>query len=462
MEPVPDNQLCESCSKINILQYFQRAVHSRVDESGFVGPTRDALKLGTVNILYKRSSKCSFCRLVIQAMCNRDCDSDISPEHLVAESQKAQNPIECWLYSYCFAESNLGDVESTKAFRIGIATQMKGEGPCTREERAGDIQLLATDARKAGLSELFYGRIVSTKIDLGLPRSWIRICEREHGTLCEESNTETTSTSPQDLILIDVKRMCLCYPSQQPRYVALSYCWPMTDAFQLSRDTLSEMLEAGSIGRRMKEMPKRIQDAIHLTVDLGENFLWVDALCIVQDSKESKRFQILQMDKIYGSAFLTIVSAASARQSDGIETCEGFPRYNENPDSVKQIVETVQDIHLAVPFDTISMVLTLSRWNSRAWTYEEQLLSKRILYFTGYQVYFQCFCSVFCEDGIAEGSPQRSHICPGSNLYKLGGQSNSDIETDIYGSIHLRRSPYLYPEAALSDYQTYVSGYTSR
>ena len=139
MEPVPDNQLCESCSKINISQYFQRAVHSRVDQSGYAGPTRDALKLGTVDTLHKRGFQCSFCRLVIQAVCYTPIESNLSPERLIAKSQKVLAPIECWLYSYYFADSNPGDIRSPKAFRIGIATQMKGEGPCTQEEHAGDI-----------------------------------------------------------------------------------------------------------------------------------------------------------------------------------------------------------------------------------------------------------------------------------------------------------------------------------
>ena len=64
------------------------------------------------------------------------------------------------------------------------------------------------------------------KIDIELCRSWVDYCERGHGELCEEPNAETGSTTaktPQDLILIDVKRMCLCYAEHPVRYVALNY-----------------------------------------------------------------------------------------------------------------------------------------------------------------------------------------------------------------------------------------------
>ena len=464
MEPVPENQLCETCSKINILLYFQRAIDSRVDRLGFAGPTRDALKLGTVDTLHKRSSQCSFCRLVIQAVCNRRIFSKLSPERLVAKSQKPLAPIECWLYSYCFADNNPDDIRSPKAFRISIATQMKGEGPCTLEEQVGDIQLLATDARKAGLSELFHGRFVSMKIDIELCRSWVGYCEQEHGELCEELDAETGSTTaktPQDLILIDVKRMCLRYAEHPVRYVALSYCWPKSQVFRLTQSILSEMLGADSIKRRMVELPLRIQDAIHITMDLGETYLWVDAVCIIQDVEESKKFQILQMDRIYGAAFLTIVLATSVRAVDDIETYDSFYRYNENPQGRKQIVETVQNVRLAVPFDTVANVVQHSRWDTRAWTYQEELLSKRKLYFTECQVYFKCCCGVFCEDTIGEGCSPSSYVFVGSNLYNLGGPYISNRSHE-FGTSHLRKTPYLNPDDAISDYQDYVSGYTSK
>lgn len=463
MDPVPNHQLCKNCATINIRQYFQHALHSRVDKSNFVGPTKDALKLGTFESLHKRSSECCLCRLVVKAICNRRIGRKRKIESIIAESQKAQTPIECWLYSYCFADSNRGDVKSAKAYRIGIATQMKEEGACACEEHAGDIQLLATDARNLGLSELFHGRSVDTaKLDMELPQSWISHCEREHKELCEKTEAKTLQTAPQDLVLIDVKRLCLCYPPQIPRYVALSYCWPTSDVFRLRQSILSEMLEIGSIERRMTELPLRIRHAIQVAADLGETYLWVDALCIVQDVKEIKKFQILQMNKIYGSAFLTIVSAPSVRTGDDTETCDGFPRYSENPEGLKQIVETVQNLHLAVSFDTVSEVLNTSRWNTRAWTYEESLLSKRRLYFTGCQVYFQCSCSVFCEDGIGEGNSPSLYIFEGSNLYNMGGLDTSEADEVYFGSLHLQRSPYLDPKEAYNDYSSHLVNYTLR
>lgn len=130
MDPVPDHQLCESCTKINILQYFQRAIHSRATRFKYVRPDRDALSRGTFD-------GCCLCRLVVK-ICNRRASTKSTPESIVAASREAQAPFECWLYSYCFADNNPSDGRSTKAFHIGIALQ-KEERPRLVLDHAGDI-----------------------------------------------------------------------------------------------------------------------------------------------------------------------------------------------------------------------------------------------------------------------------------------------------------------------------------
>ena len=176
MDPVPDHQLCESCTKVNILQYFQRAIHSRATQLKYVRPDRDALSLGTFESLVKRRLGCCLCRFVVK-ICNRRALTKSIPESIVVAIREAQAPFECWLYSYCFADNNPGDVRSTKAFRIGIALQ-KEERPRLVLDHAGDIQLLAKDAKRAGLPEFFYRRSVgATIVGMELPRSWTMFCE---------------------------------------------------------------------------------------------------------------------------------------------------------------------------------------------------------------------------------------------------------------------------------------------
>lgn len=117
-------------------------------------------------------------------------------------------------------------------------------------------------------------------------------------------------------------------------------------------------------------------------------------------------------------------------------------------------------MRLAVPFDTSTNRPDSSRWMTRAWTYQEQLLSKRLLYFTETQVYFQCSCSVFCEDSIGEGNPVSAYIFPGSNSWKMGAPYPST--TACFGSFHLKRTQYEHLEDAINDYTNHVERYAAR
>ncbi|XP_044724639.1 uncharacterized protein HRG_02535 [Hirsutella rhossiliensis] len=79
----------------------------------------------------------------------------------------------------------------------------------------------------------------------------------------------------------------------------------------------------------------------------------------------------------------------------------GLPRFNENVKCRPQKAALVRN----------------RRWNTRGWTYQELLLSRRLLFFTDSQVYFQCM----------------------SNLWNPGGPSEGGLQL---GSLHLKRWPF--------------------
>ncbi|KAF8246851.1 hypothetical protein K440DRAFT_503036, partial [Wilcoxina mikolae CBS 423.85] len=93
-----------------------------------------------------------------------------------------------------------------------------------------------------------------------------------------------------------------------PRFVALSYVWGPPP----HRQTVRRNFEPHS--RRLPpctdsedRLPKTIQDAMEVTREMGFRYLWVDALCIVQDDPVEVKTQILQMNKVYGQAAFTII-----------------------------------------------------------------------------------------------------------------------------------------------------------
>jgi hypothetical protein len=79
-------------------------------------------------------------------------------------------------------------------------------------------------------------------------------------------------------------------------------------------------------GLRSKELSGTIADAVELTRQMGERYLWVDQLCIVQDELKMKDQQINSMDKIYRSAALTIVIAVDEPGCGGLPGLDHRPR----------------------------------------------------------------------------------------------------------------------------------------
>lgn len=464
MERKHSQQLCEICKDIDFKQYFQREIGAHVYEDSLVGASKDALRLGLFKDIVEKSSSCPFCHLVASAICRRRTSWTFSPEQQVAANSKQKNEMECWIYSYSYASHDPEKAEAETANRIGVATRICEGFFSSPEDHAGDIQLLADDAWQIGKSRLFHGRVVNAaNLDLKLARGWLRCCENEHGELCAVPRfmRNDPNVEPHSLMVVDVRHLCICYLPSGSRYICLSYCWPPAKPFTLTQATLSQLFHERSLEPRMHELPYTIRDAIQCVSDLGETYLWVDSLCIIQDNEDEKRHQISQMDRIYTFAFLTLVSASSLTEYNNNPRC-GLPRYRKDTRGAQQVIDKVGNLHLAVPFDTLNRCLESSRWLTRTWTYEERILSRRLIYFTETQVYFQCSCSVFCEDGVGENNPVCARIYPASNLWNLDSPYASQDSNSDFGSLQLKRTEYADSEEAIQEYSNHIGAYTMR
>lgn len=141
------------------------------------------------------------------------------------------------------------------------------------------------------------------------------------------------------------------------------------------------------------KLQQSIKDAISITRELGLRFLWIDSLCIVQDSNEDKTKELTIMHEVYSNAYVTIV-AASAKDCD-----EGFLHLRHQlPDNR----DTLNIEPISLPYrlrdGTFDEVIfqpyqgfrpSLEPINSRAWTLQENLLSPRRLIY-GSQLVRQC------------------------------------------------------------------------
>jgi hypothetical protein len=194
--------------------------------------------------------------------------------------------------------------------------------------------------------------------------------------------------------LIDVKARHIVDASKGATYVALSYVWEAKEVakqLMLLKSTYERLTTPGGLSDSHPDIPKTIRDAMVITSTLGFNFLWVDALCIKQDDNADQGRQIGKMDRAYSCAALTIVS------TEPHANCE-IPGLRENTRTPNQVVCQIGKINLVNSLPTLSQALLASRWDTRGWTLQEKVLSKRLLIFTESQVYWLCNATVYAED----------------------------------------------------------------
>lgn len=219
---------------------------------------------------------------------------------------------------------------------------------------------------------------------------WLDECVSTHPK-CESHSTR----APTYFRLIDVRRKRLTVGNIRYRFAALSYVWGQNPNPSKLKAELSniELLERdGGVDTSM--LPATIADAFEVCRQLDIDYLWVDRLCIVQDDNENKQQHFDEMARIYAAAHVVIVVTEGDMDAGipGIRPrLPGIQRQHEI-DGVVFINEIPGFIPLAFH----------SEWDNRAWTYQESVFSRRRLYFTPAQVFFECDEWTCHEDHTAE------------------------------------------------------------
>ncbi|KAF2032788.1 HET-domain-containing protein, partial [Setomelanomma holmii] len=230
------------------------------------------------------------------------------------------------------------------------------------------------------------GRRVTSHIDNNLLNQWLSTCEQKHVGRCPHgSNAPSWDSNFSPAFVIDTHSWSITEAPPQCRYVALSYTWgtgPMLKHLRANSDLLRTPQSL-----RRAELPRTVRDAIVVVEGIGERYLWVDALCIVQDDALMQQSQIAKMDQVYAKSLFTIIAAHGNGAHAGI------------PGIGSTIREEAQEM-LSIPGGTLRTMIcnntetgnTIGKaiWAQRAWTMQEGLCSGRLLIFTEHQVYWRC------------------------------------------------------------------------
>jgi Heterokaryon incompatibility protein (HET) len=157
----------------------------------------------------------------------------------------------------------------------------------------------------------------------------------------------------------------------------------------------------------MSKLPKTYTDAIRVTRELEVQYLWIDSLCIIQDSEEDWRQESAIMDKVYSNTYCTIAAAAS-RDGDG-----GLIFKPDTPAATPCKILCTWDPNQPTSFlcydDTPWIDVEFGPLYSRAWVLQERLLSPCMLLFAGEQVYWEC-SELIASDSCPAGLPELIHL----------------------------------------------------
>ncbi|KAH5373008.1 hypothetical protein HBI48_025630 [Parastagonospora nodorum] len=162
------------------------------------------------------------------------------------------------------------------------------------------------------------------------------------------------------------------------------------------------------------EVPQTIEDAIELTKLLGFDYIWVDALCIIQNDAADQQIQINNMHGVYKTAFATIVAASGAHSDAGLPGLRAGTRHYEQRTAIV-VAPTNREPGMSLVTSVKSLPQSLgsswtvghgdidtSVWNRRAWTMQEKALSRRTITFSEEQVSWDCPCASFSEEAFFE------------------------------------------------------------
>lgn len=173
-------------------------------------------------------------------------------------------------------------------------------------------------------------------------------------------------------------------------YGTLSYCWGPDKFTMLTSANLSSF----HINIPAEELPATFNDGVNISRRLGLDFIWIDALCIIQDDYADWLRESTRMASVYGGSYVNI-TASSARSV--YEGC--FFESASHNNGLLATVKTsegsrVQSFYASNIYESST---TKTHLASRAWAFQEKLLAPRTIHFGNQGLFWECRSSIASE-----------------------------------------------------------------
>ncbi|RDH26218.1 heterokaryon incompatibility protein-domain-containing protein [Aspergillus welwitschiae] len=252
-------------------------------------------------------------------------------------------------------------------------------------------------------------------------RQWLGLCDKQHSCM-----QERRQVVPKRVIFVGtdhsdhLQLQESAHITQPFDYITLSHCWgkPTDEEMEKFRTT-PRNYEKRLEGFSYHSLPKVFQDAITVTRELNKQYLSIDALCIIQGDQKDWEEEGARMDKVFASAYCTIASSSASGWNDGF--------LNRTQDFCQsEVVNSLGQKNI----DDFCKLVDEGQLHTRAWVLQERALSRRTIYFTAQQTYWECGRGVRCENFT-------TLRCPITRLYLLDSRFPERLVIAGYKSVAL-------------------------
>jgi Heterokaryon incompatibility protein (HET) len=224
------------------------------------------------------------------------------------------------------------------------------------------------------------------------------------------------------------------------RWVTLSYCWGDVTPPMTTSENLAKQCTQISLG----SLPPLYQDAIDITRRFGYRYLWIDSLCILQDSSADWIAESSKMGAVYRNAVLNISADASPNPDCGIFESANRNRNNKAPLLNLPCRSSVEQLEgsLAI-YGEPDCLEDENPLQKRAWVLQENMFSPRKLHYRSDELHFSCDTTRIAHESdpdlqtvLADGEPVRSifhsifqmpHVADEAGLKFCGGKPRTDV-----------------------------------
>ncbi|EKG19210.1 Heterokaryon incompatibility [Macrophomina phaseolina MS6] len=260
-------------------------------------------------------------------------------------------------------------------------------------------------------------------------------------------------------------------------YAALSHCWGGIVPIR----TLQSNLKDHQSSIPLSTLPPTFRDAITIARSLNIPYLWIDSLCIIQDSASDWAREAASMGAVYCTATVTIAADGASNSHGGCFRplgghgkpltlqCPAAPAPSRKGPPTRTATTTNVFIRPCAPsltdenqhydichgFWRADDQQPQSALDGRAWVLQERLLARRILHYTNWELAWECDAAHRCECSFSSRAPNFRHsVLGGAHKSVLRQPKRNQQQQQPAAEKLSRQSPF--------DWAVIVQDFTAR